>query len=142
MPADPVLVDETLFASVDPVALRGSACRACGAHVFPAQASCPMCTGTDVHEVALPTQGTVWSWTTQRFAPKPPYRTDGFAPFSIGYIDLGPVIVEGWLTGATQWTIGDPVHLVLVPAWTEDDGVVVHTYAFAATTTRDSGAGA
>ena len=50
-------------------------------------------------DVALPTEGTVWSWTTQHFAPKAPFRTDEFAPFSIGYVDLGPVIVEGWLVG-------------------------------------------
>ena len=126
------MVDATLFASVDPVALRGSACSACGAHVFPAMASCPMCSGLDVSDVALPTEGTVWSWTTQHFEPKAPYRTDGFAPFSIGYIDLGPVIVEGWLVGKTDWTIGENVRLVLAKAWTDGDAVV-HTFGFEAT---------
>ena len=126
------MVDATLFASVDPVALRGSACSACGAHVFPALASCPMCSGLDVSDVALPTEGTVWSWTTQHFEPKAPYRTDGFAPFSIGYIDLGPVIVEGWLVGKTDWTIGENVRLVLAKAWTDGDAVV-HTFGFEAT---------
>ena len=126
------VVDATLFASVDPVALRGSACSACGAHVFPAMASCPMCSGLDVSDVALPTEGTVWSWTTQHFEPKAPYRTDGFAPFSIGYIDLGLVIVEGWLVGKTDWTIGENVRLVLAKAWTDGDAVV-HTFGFEAT---------
>ena len=125
------VVDETLFASLDPVALRGSACQDCGAHVFPAIATCPVCTGVDVDEVALPTTGTVWSWTTQHVQPKEPFRTDAFAPFSIGYVDLGPVIVEGWLAGRTTWEIGEPVRLVLAKAWTEDDAVV-HTYAFEA----------
>ncbi len=124
------VVDETLFASVDPVALAGSACDSCGAHVFPAIGSCPMCAGVDVREVPLPTSGSVWSWTTQRFEPKPPYRTDGFSPFSIGYVDLGPVIVEGWLVGRTEWAIGEPVRLVLTKAWTDGDEVV-HTFAFA-----------
>ncbi len=123
------IVDETLFASTDPPTLRGSRCEACGAHVFPAIGSCPMCAGVDVAPVALPDHGVVWSWTTQHFAPKPPFRTDGFEPFSIGYVDLGPVIVEGWLVGRTQWTIGEPVRLVLAHAWT-DDGEAVHTFAF------------
>lgn len=123
------VVDESLFASLDPVVLKGSACASCGAHVFPALGSCPMCTGTEVSETVLPTEGTVWSWTTQRFAPKAPYRTDGFAPFSIGYVDLGPVIVEGWLIGRTTWTIGEPVHLTLAHAWT-DEGESVQTFAF------------
>ena len=66
-----------------------------------------MCAGTAVESVALPSSGTVWSWTTQHIAPKPPYRTDEFAPFSIGYVDLGPIIVEGWLVGKTVWVIGE-----------------------------------
>ncbi|MCX6433299.1 MAG: OB-fold domain-containing protein [Actinobacteria bacterium] len=126
------VVDATLFASVDPVALRGSVCAACGAHVFPALESCPMCAGVDVADVALPTQGTVWSWTTQHFEPKAPFRTDGFAPFSIGYVDLGPVIVEGWLVGKTDWSIGEHVSLVLAKAWTDGD-TVVHTFGFEVT---------
>ena len=125
------LVDESLFASVDPVALRGSTCLVCAAHVFPAQGSCPMCAGTEVEPVPLPSAGTVWSWTTQRIAPKPPFRTDEFAPFSIGYVDLGPVIVEGWLVGKTEWVIGEPVRLVLAKAWTQD-GEPVFTYGFEA----------
>ena len=125
------VVDPTLFASVDPVALRGSECAACGSQVFPALASCPTCSGVDVTDVTLPTEGTVWSWTTQHFAPKAPFRTDEFAPFSIGYVDLGTVIVEGWLVGKTQWTIGEPVRLVLAKAWTEADQPV-HTFGFEA----------
>lgn len=124
------VVDESLFASLDPVALRGSHCRSCDATVFPAQRTCPMCTGEDVDVVALPTRGRVWSWTVQRFEPKPPFRTDGFTPFAIGYVDLGPVIVEGWLIGSLEWEIGDEVDLQLAPAWT-DDGETVHAFAFA-----------
>jgi uncharacterized OB-fold protein len=72
-----------------------------------------MCAGVDVKDVALPTQGTVWSWTVQRYEPKAPFRSDGFTPFAIGYVDLGPVIVEGWLLDSTDWSIGDPVELAL-----------------------------
>ena len=127
------VVDPTLFTSVDPVVLAGSMCEACGAHVFPAMDSCPTCSSLDVTKVGLPTEGTVWSWTTQHFAPKPPFRTDEFAPFSIGYVDLGPVIVEGWLVGKTQWTIGEQVILVLAKAWTHE-GAPVFTFGFEAVT--------
>ena len=123
------VVDPTLFATVDPVALRGSVCTDCGSHVFPALTTCPACSGVDVSSVTLPTEGTVWSWTTQRFAPKAPFRTDEFAPFSIGYVDLGTVIVEGWLVGRTSWTIGEPVRLVLAKAWTDGDQPI-HTFGF------------
>jgi uncharacterized OB-fold protein len=123
-----------LFTSLDPVVLRGSRCRDCEATVFPAMGSCPVCTGVEVAEVALPTEGTVWSWTTQHFAPKAPYRTDEFAPFSIGYVDLGAVIVEGWLLGRTTWEIGEPVRLTLAKAWTDAD-TTVHTFAFESAST-------
>jgi uncharacterized OB-fold protein len=37
------------------------------------------------------TDGTLWTWTVQRFAPKsPPYvpPEDGFRPFALGYVEL------------------------------------------------------
>lgn len=126
------VVEPSLFSSLDPVVLQGSVCAACAAHVFPAQGTCPMCAGTEVARVPLPTAGVVWSWTTQNLAPKPPFRTDGFAPFSIGYVDLGPVIVEGWLLGKNNWIVGEPVRLALAKAWTED-GDTVFTYGFEVT---------
>lgn len=127
------VVDATLFTSVEPVLLAGSACRVCAAHVFPAVDSCPMCSSVDVEVVALPARGTVWAWTTQHFAPKPPFRTDEFTPFSIGYVDLGPVIVQGWLVGKNLWTIGEPVQVVLTRAWT-DESQSVYTFGFEAMT--------
>ena len=123
------LLDESLFHSVDPVTLRGSMCASCEAHVFPAQQSCPMCNGIDVAPTALPATGFIWSWTTQHSEPKAPYRTDHFEPFSIGYVDLGPVIVEGWLLSRVQWEIGEPVRLALAKAWTQDEKTVF-TYGF------------
>jgi uncharacterized OB-fold protein len=48
--------------------------------------------------VTLPAEGTLWTWTVQRFAPKsPPYvpPEDGFRPFAVGYVELdgGPRVV-------------------------------------------------
>jgi uncharacterized OB-fold protein len=39
----------------------------------------------------LSRDGTLWTWTVQRFAPKsPPYQPgpDGFQPFAVGYVTL------------------------------------------------------
>ena len=36
-------------------------------------------------------EGTVWTWTVQRFPPKsPPYEPppEGFSPFAVGYVEL------------------------------------------------------
>lgn len=118
-----------LFASLDPPRLQGSRCNACGTTVFPVAGSCPRCSTGAMEPVALPDRGTVWTYTVQGYAPKPPYvpPAGGFAPFPVGYIDLGDVLVEGHLLADhEQLRIGLPVRLVL-----EDlaDGAV--TYAFA-----------
>ena len=91
----------------DPAApvLAGSRCAVDGTVVFPAQASCPRCSGRDVARVALPERGVLWSWTVQHFRPRAPFRSfqpDGeeeeeFEPFAVGYVDLGPVVVESRL---------------------------------------------
>src|SRR4051812_35200694 len=85
-----------LFSSLDPPRLAGSRCRSCSTVVFPAAGSCPNCSGSDIEQVALPDKGTIWTWTVQGFQPKPPYEPPGgqFAPFALGYIDLGDVLVE------------------------------------------------
>ena len=50
-----MLVDPSLFTSVDgELSLLGSECAACATVTFPAQASCPRCTGADVAPRALP----------------------------------------------------------------------------------------
>ena len=108
------VVDETLFAQLDPPVLAGSGCAACAVVVFPATSRCPLCADSVMERQALPTRGTVWTWTSQSFAPKPPYVTPGagFEPFVVGYIDLGSVLVESRIIGSVA--IGDEVHLRLL----------------------------
>jgi uncharacterized protein len=127
------VVDAALFADLEQPCLRGSRCRTCATTVFPAQPSCPRCSGQDIVEVPLPRTGVLWSWTVQQFEPKAPYRppAGGFAPYPVGYVDLGEVIVEARLQmpDGARPEIGMPAALTLVPAW-EDDGAPVHTFAF------------
>jgi uncharacterized protein len=83
--------------------------------------------------VELADRGTLWTWTVQAFEPKPPYRVpaDGFAPYGVGYVDLGDVIVEARLLGEPGgFEIGLPVRLALLPLWPGPDGSTVVTYAF------------
>ena len=100
------LLEPSLFVRVDDAAapwrLVGSRCGTCGAVTFPAQASCPRCTGEDVSAHPLADRGTVWASTVQRFSPKTPYLgADGsLPPFGVGYVDLaGEVLVETRLVG-------------------------------------------
>jgi uncharacterized OB-fold protein len=105
-------------------------CVACSTHVFPLRDHCPSC-GCDVERELLPTRGTLWTWTTQGFEPKPPYVADGdgeFAPYGVGYVEFaGYLRVEGRLTEGDpeQLRIGMPMRVVAV---TRGDRV---TYAFA-----------
>ena len=105
----------SVLATTDPPRLRGSRCVACATVVFPVARSCPRCSATDLDDHTLPTTGTLWSFTTQTFAPKAPYvvPSEGFAPFGVGYVDLGEVLVEARLDadpGALR--IGIPMRLV------------------------------
>jgi len=127
-------VDESLFADAAQVTLRGGECGGCGTTTFPHQDSCPRCGGGQMSPVALPRSGRLWSFTVQSFEPKPPYRGTGpFEPYGVGYVDLGPVIVEARLTenDADRLAIGAPVELTVVPAFHDDDGTPVLTFAFA-----------
>ena len=77
----------------------------------------------------LPQRGTLWTWTTQGFEPKPPFVRDGeFEPYAVGYVEFpGLLRVEGRLTESdpTLLRIGMDVEVV---ALERPNGV---TYAFA-----------
>jgi uncharacterized OB-fold protein len=83
--------------------------------------------------------GTVWTWTTQGFRPKLPYRGEGtdadFEPFVLGYVELeDEVRVESHLLVDRQDIhIGMKVELVIVPLYQNDAGEEVVTFAFGAT---------
>lgn len=86
--------------------------------------------------VRLSAEGTLWSFTIQRFRPKsPPYAggedEKSFTPYALGYVELpGEVIVESRLE--TQdfagLKVGQPMRLKLVPFRREGGDVL--TYAF------------
>jgi uncharacterized protein len=98
--------------------LIGSRCADCTTDTFPVQESCPRCGSEAIDPVVLPAVGTIWTWTVQRFAPKPPFRAPtSFAPFAVAYVDLGTVRVETRLAGGPvdDWKIGDAVRLVVGP---------------------------
>lgn len=104
-----------VLTATDPPRLAASRCADCATVVFPAARSCPRCPSTDLRDHALPATGTLWSFTTQTFAPKAPYvlPDGGFRPFSVGYVDLGDVLVESVLDADPKTLqIGLPVRLV------------------------------
>ena len=89
-------IAEGLFTDEQPPRLIGGRDRATGRIVFP----CPP--GDRFDAVPLQREGTVWSFTIQRFRPKsPPYAgPEAFQPFPVAYVELpGETIVEARLTG-------------------------------------------
>lgn len=112
-----------------PPVLLGGRHHTSGRLVFP----CSQAEGWDPEP--LPQTGTLWSCTVQRFRPKsPPYAgPEAFEPYAVGYIDLGPLIVEARLTGAApeDFRIGMPMRLVPLVLDLTRPGRRVTTYAFA-----------
>ncbi len=80
----------------------------------------PLPEGDSYEPYPLSRQGTLWSYTIQRFRPKtPPYTgPEEFTPFALGYVELpDEVIVEARLTGVADddIEIGMPLELTTVP---------------------------
>jgi uncharacterized OB-fold protein len=90
-------------------------CRACAGLTFPPRDACPSC-GGDMDRELLPGRGTLWTWTTQGFEPKPPYVGESvFEPYGVGYLELpGLLRVEGRLTTTEGLRIGMEMEVVAV----------------------------
>ena len=126
------MIAEGLLTDEDDPRLIGGRDHETGRIVF------PMPVGGDAERfdpVPLRRDGTIWSWTIQRFAPKsPPYvGTLPFEPFALAYVELpGEVIVESRLTGFAFDALdcGLPVRLTTIPFGTAPDGATLTTFAF------------
>ena len=133
MPTRPVA--EHLFDVVDGAAvLLGGKCRTCRAVAFPKADGCAQCTGADIAEHRLATEGTLWTFTVQSLPLKPPYNGPAeFVPFGVGYANLGgEVLVEGRLTVNDPARLANAMPVRVVPqVYTVDAaGNEVVTFAF------------
>ncbi|HVV36596.1 MAG TPA: OB-fold domain-containing protein [Acidimicrobiales bacterium] len=131
-------IDESLFTwPADEPRLIGSKCDGCGTATFPRARSCPRCGAADMPTLELSPEGTLWTFTTQEFELKEPYRLAGqrqFETFGLGYVELPDnVKVETRLTESDpeKLEIGMDMKLVFIPAYTDPDGTEVMTFAFA-----------
>ena len=99
--------------------------------------------GADYETVDLASEGSLWSYTVQRFRPKTPYAGQGdeasFKPYAVGYVELpGQIIVESHIAtdDFSSLKIGMPVRLTLIPFRDEPDGTQVMIYGFEPTSAR------
>ena len=126
-----VPVHQGLFVDADPPRLAGGRCRGCGQHHFPRQPRCPYCSSPDTEDAELSPGGRLWAWTAVTHPP-PGYR--GPVPYGFGVVELPEGLrVVSRLTepDPTRLCAGQPVHLVLEPLTTDDEGRSVVVYAFA-----------
>lgn len=119
--------------------LIGSVCNSCGNAEFPFRPFCNRCMGGRVTSVLLPETGRLWTWTVQRFMPKPPYQGSenkaDFVPFGVGYIALGgehPLKVESRLlvNDCSTLRIGMAMRLRIVKLRESVGGTEVMCFAF------------
>lgn len=116
--------------------LFGSKRRSTGAVRFPAERPELFDDTDDIVAIELSTHGTLFTFTTQEFAPPLPYQGDrspeGFRPYVVGYIELPEgVLVESLIVGAdpANLRIGQPVVSTTTTLDTTDGRSLV-TFAF------------
>ena len=121
----------------DNPALLGSRCDQCGVVAFPAAQSCMACGSQSVTLEELPRQGSLWTWTVQRFMPKSPYASgetmETFRPYGVGYVELpGGVRVEGRLTESDpdKLAIGMAMDVIFDTYRVDDNGDEVVGFFF------------
>lgn len=121
-------IAQGLFTDEASPRLIGGRNRASGRIVFP----CPP--GADYEPYPLRRDGTLWSYTIQRYRPKsPPYLgPEAFRPWAVAYVELpGEVIVEARLTNVEfdAITIGMPLVLTRIPLDPDaEESVLIHAF--------------
>jgi uncharacterized OB-fold protein len=107
--------------------LVGGRCRSCGARSFPRAAVCSECLSEEIDKIALPTEGTLYSYTVVHQAPK------GWkVPYALGYVDLpdGVRVLAHIDAPADRLAIDLPVRLDTGIVGADPSGAPLMTYVF------------
>jgi uncharacterized OB-fold protein len=131
------LISEGLFrVDGDRAVLLGSRRRSTGAVKFPAERPELFDDTDDIEPLELSTEGTLFTFTTQEFAPPLPYKgkraPDEFRPYVVGYVELAEgLLVESLIVGASasDLCIGQPLVSTTTTLETPDDQSFL-TFAF------------
>ena len=110
--------------------LLAGLCTACGKQHVPAAAFCPYCTAEATREIRVGPAGRLELYTT---VPSRPAGYRGPVPYGLGVVALEgglSIIARLTETDASRLRPGLPMHLVIEPLFTDDDGRPVLSYAF------------
>ena len=96
--------------------LIASRCKKCRTVSFPKAAFCgnPDCEKLreNVEVIKLSNSGTLWSFTTQIYAPPAPFKKEPFEPYGIGMVDTEEGLrVLGILTSSDNLKVGTKVEM-------------------------------
>lgn len=129
-----IIADDLLTSDGPDAALIGGQHKESGKVVFPWPSGSERAL---FDPVSLATEGTLWSWSVQRFLPKsPPYMgtetLETFKPYPFGYVELpGQIIVQTRLANVEESAlkIGMAMKLVVIDFDHKERGTV-KTFAF------------
>ncbi|MGD1257960.1 Zn-ribbon domain-containing OB-fold protein [Mycobacterium seoulense] len=135
------LIADNLFRlDGDRAVLQGSRRRSTGVVKFPAERpelfDADPDVQADIEPIDLPTEGTLFTFTSQQFPPPLPYKghrsPEAFRPYIVGFIQLGDrVLVESLIIGvdAAELRIGQPM-VSCTSTFETEAGESLLTYAF------------
>ena len=131
MPAKPrVPAIENWFTQADEARLIGLRDPGSNSYFFPkdvAISAAPGHAGAELEEVELSRTGRLWSWTTNHYAPPPPYVSpDPFVPYTVAAVELTKerMVVLGQLAPGVdpeRLELGMEMELVLATLFEDDD---------------------
>ncbi|OCB21108.1 hypothetical protein A5674_03330 [Mycobacterium malmoense] len=133
------IADDLFRVDGERAVLQGSRRRSTGVVKFPAERpelfDADPDVQADIEPIELPTEGKLFTFTTQEFAPPLPYRghraPDAFRPYLVGFIELERVLVESLIIGAEsgELRIGQPM-VSCTTTFETESGESLLTYAF------------
>lgn len=129
------MIADKLIVEVDGApALLGARSKETGEITFPAPQGLE---AERYDELPLKKEGTLWSYTVQRFPPKEPYIGEQdlakFKPYAVGYVELADqVIVETRIDtdDVDSLKVGQAMELSIIEFAQGEDGTPLHTFAF------------
>ena len=133
----PMLTEGLFRIDGDRAVLFGSRRRSTGAVKFPPERPELFDDDTDIEQIELATEGTLYTYTTQEFPPPLPYKgprsSDEFRPYIVGFVELADgLLVESLIVDVDDIAtlrIGDTL-VSTIFEFTTADGHTLLTYAF------------